>query len=102
LAAAMEKMSYYAACLEELGGAENATDRALLRCVTTALETGRHDDIVKTKAMLLVYASALVFFMRKTPVRFCPCPWFLGWFDSGAPPSNESRNAIAHRATICC
>jgi hypothetical protein len=67
----MEKMSYYAACLEELGGAENATDRALLRCVTTALETGRHDDIVKTKAMLLVYASALVFFMQAGFAMVC-------------------------------
>jgi hypothetical protein len=109
--AAMSKMSYYAACLEELGGAENATDRALLRCVTTALETGQHDDAVKTKDMLLVYASALVFFMQAGFAMVCAgavrqknvqnTSTFVLFMVSRSS-SNESRNAIVHRATICC
>jgi Ammonium Transporter Family len=59
-------ISQYDVCLGELGA--DAADRALLECVTTRLESTRDDHI---KDILLVYASALVFFMQAGFAMIC-------------------------------
>lgn len=57
----------YERCLNELGG-ENATDREILGCVATRLE---NENNLYAQSIMLVFASALVFFMQAGFAMVC-------------------------------
>jgi Ammonium Transporter Family len=66
-------MTRYDTCLEELG--EDASDRAILACVASAMEAPSsssqqhlNSDI---KAILLIFAAVLVFFMQAGFAMVC-------------------------------
>lgn len=59
-------MTQYDTCIGQLG--EEASDRAILACVASAMESGLNSS---TKDIILVYAAALVFFMQAGFAMVC-------------------------------